>query len=173
MGLSLHHHGYLWSGPKSDFDQEGLRRPPHPQPPSSGADPELIRRHREAAAEFPVSPLPPIETAHWLLKPPGVVQGTWQEPEDAAAWLGERLAEYAARFAYDGDRAADRRAALVNAAAERLRGGGDVSYGWYLGRPAFLSVALVTCSPNAAAPGAVCPLPGAPRRPGPAPRDAP
>ncbi len=28
----VHHHGYLWTGPKDRFDEEALRRPPHPEP---------------------------------------------------------------------------------------------------------------------------------------------
>ena len=25
----MHHHAYLWTGPKERFDDEALRRPPH------------------------------------------------------------------------------------------------------------------------------------------------
>ncbi|WP_405890421.1 hypothetical protein OG427_21550 [Streptomyces sp. NBC_00133] len=153
----MHHHGYLWTGPKERFDQEGLRRPPHPEPPPADSRPELIQRYREVVAEFPVSDLPPIETAHWLMKPPALIRGTWEEPKEAAAWLGERLAEYAPRFIADSDRDRNRLAALLNSTAERLGWGGDVSLGCYLERPAFLSLALVTCSPNRVTPDHPCP----------------
>lgn len=154
----MHHHGYLWTGPKARFDQEALRRPPHPEPPPPGSRPELIARYREVTAEFPASDLPPLETAYWLLKPGSLVRGTWHSAQEAAAWTRQRLDEFAGRFAgetWSGRRAPD---ALVASAAERLGTGGDVSLGFYLERPAFLSVALVTCSPNRARPELPCPL---------------
>ncbi|WP_338674027.1 hypothetical protein V1460_13865 [Streptomyces sp. SCSIO 30461] len=154
----MHHHGYLWTGPKQRFDQEALRRPPHPHPPPAGSAPDLIQRHREAVAEFPTSDLPPIETAYWLIKPRSLVRGTWDEAKEAAAWLGERLAEYAHRFAAERDRDTTRLSTLVNSVAERMESGADVSLGFYLERPSFLSLALVTCSPNRAAPELRCPV---------------
>ncbi|WP_431989630.1 hypothetical protein [Streptomyces albogriseolus] len=153
----MHHHAYLWTGPKARFDDEALRRPPHPDPPPAGSRPELIERYRLVAAEFRTSDLPPLETAYWLVKPRSLVRGTWEEAKEAAAWLGERLAEYAPRFAAEHDRDAVRLARLVDSAAERLHAGGDVSYGRYLERPSYLSLAVVTCSPNRAAPGLPCP----------------
>ncbi len=107
--------------------------------------------------EFRTGDLPPMETALWLMKPGRLVRGTWEEPKEAAEWLGQRLAEYAPRFASESDRDSTRLALLVHCAAERLGWGGDVSHGFYLERPAFLSVALVTCSPNRAAPDLACP----------------
>ncbi|MFD9906768.1 hypothetical protein [Streptomyces sp. NPDC059063] len=145
-------------GPKQRFDVEALRRPAHPDPPPPGSRPELIQRHRAVAAEFPAVDLPPLETAYWLIKPGAMVRGTWQEPQGAAAWLGEQLVAHAPRFASAADRDGSRIAALVDSAAERLSRGGDVSHGFYLERPAFLSLALVCCSPNRALPGLACPL---------------
>ncbi|MFF2215531.1 hypothetical protein [Streptomyces antibioticus] len=142
----MHHHGYLWIGPKNRFDQEALRRPPHPQPPPAGSRPELVQRYREVAAEFPGSDLPPLETAYWLLKPRSSVRGTWQDPEEAAAWIRERLAEV-------------RLTAHLAHAVERLGRGGDVSLGFYLERPVFLSLAVVACSPRRERhAGLACPL---------------
>ncbi|MFG1987451.1 hypothetical protein ACGFN0_25315 [Streptomyces albidoflavus] len=154
----MHHHGYLWAGPKERFDQEALRRPPHPEPPPAGGRPELIQRYREVAAEFPAGDLPPLETAYWLVKPPSLVRGTWGEAKEAASWLGERLAAYAPRFASAGERDVTRLARLVDAAAGQLHSGTDVSYGFYLERPTFLSLAVVTCSPNRAGPALGCPV---------------
>ncbi|EST27599.1 hypothetical protein [Streptomyces roseochromogenus] len=154
----MHHHGYLWTGPKARFDQEALRRPPHPQPPPAGSRPELIQRYREVAAEFPTSDLPPLETAYWLVKPPSLVRGTWLEPKPAAAWLSDRLTDYAPRFASDAERDAGRLTALVASARERLASGGDVSLGFYLEHPSYLSLALVTCSPNHENRELPCPL---------------
>ncbi|MGV9568614.1 hypothetical protein ACWDRX_02870, partial [Streptomyces nigra] len=144
----MHHHAYLWTGPKARFDDEALRRPPHPDPPPAGSRPELIERYRLVAAEFRTADLPPLETAYWLVKPRSLVRGTWEEAKEAAAWFGERLAEYAPRFAAEHDRDTARLAQLVDSAAERLHAGGDVSYGVYLERPSYLSLAVVTCSPN-------------------------
>ncbi|MER5214701.1 hypothetical protein ABT063_30130 [Streptomyces sp. NPDC002838] len=154
----MHHHGYLWTGPKERFDNEALRRLPHPEPPPVDSKPELIQRYREVVAEFPVVDLPPLETAYWLVKPRTLVRGTWDEPREAAAWLAERLVEYTPRFAYGAERDIAHMARLVNSAAERLGWGGDVSLGFYLEHPSYLSLALVTCSPNRAAPELACPL---------------
>ncbi|KUO20502.1 hypothetical protein [Streptomyces dysideae] len=153
----MHHHGYLWAGPKRRFDDDALRRPPHPEPPPAGSKPEVIQRYREVAAEFSVVDLPPLETAYWLVKPRTLVRGTWDEPKEAAAWLGERLAEYAPRFTAEREWDTTHLASLTNAAVERLGWGGDVSLGFYLERPAYLSLALVTCSPNRAKPELHCP----------------
>ncbi|MBT2411076.1 MULTISPECIES: hypothetical protein [unclassified Streptomyces] len=155
----MHHHAYLWTGPKARFDQEALRRPPHPEPPPPGSRPELIHRHRDVATAFPTSDLPPLETAYWLLKPPALIRGTWDRADDAAAWLHDRLAEYAPRFAAAAQRDAGRLAGHVTAATERLTAGGDVTLGFYLERPAYLSLTLVTCSPHRARPELTCPLP--------------
>lgn len=91
------------------------------------------------------------------MKPGSVVRGTWDEPKEAADWLGERLAEYAPRFDSDAERDTVRLASLVNSAAKQLSWGGDVSLGFYLERPSYVSLALVTCSPNRATPGLRCP----------------
>ncbi|MFC9912606.1 hypothetical protein [Streptomyces sp. NPDC127197] len=160
----MHHHGYLWTGPKERFDQEALRRPPHPEPPPPPAfnDPageRLLQRYREVTAEFPTSDLPPLETAYWLIKPRSLVRGTWDEAKDAAAWLTERLTEYMHRFASERERGTTRLAVLINSAADRLESGRDVSYGFYLERPSYLSLALVTCSPNHSKPELACPDP--------------
>ncbi|MFF1694468.1 hypothetical protein ACFVXC_12675 [Streptomyces sp. NPDC058257] len=152
----MHHHGYLWTGSKQGFDDEALRRPAHPDPPPADKA-ELVARYKEVKAEFSIVDLPPLETAYWLIKPRKLVRGTWDEPKKAAEWLGQRLAEYAPRFASESDRDSTRLALLVHSATDRLGRGGDLCHGFYLERPVFLSVALVTCSPNRAAPDLACP----------------
>ncbi|MFI9051853.1 hypothetical protein [Streptomyces sp. NPDC053427] len=159
----MHHHGYLWAGPKQHFDDDGLRRPPHTEPPPAagpgdGERHRLQERYREVVAEFPRSNLPPIETAHWLMKPRSSVLGTWKEAKEAAVWLGKQLADYAPRFGCDVHRDTIHLAAVVGSASERLEWGGDVSLGFYLESPAFLSLALVTCSPNRSVPELRCPV---------------
>jgi hypothetical protein len=49
-------------------------------------------------------------------------------------------------------------ARLVNAAAERLHSGADASYGFHLERPSYLSLAVVTCSPDRSMPELACPV---------------
>ncbi|MFC9469664.1 hypothetical protein [Streptomyces coelicoflavus] len=49
--------------------------------------------------------------------------------------------------------------ALGASAEARLRSGGDVSLGYYLERPTFLSLALVTCSPKDGSRALPCPTP--------------
>ncbi|MER6250240.1 MULTISPECIES: hypothetical protein [unclassified Streptomyces] len=159
----MHHHGYAWVGEKKAFDNEALRRPPHPNPPPPAAKEDaaaqrLVDRYREVVAEFSVTGLPPMQTAHWLMKPPGTVKGTWEEPKEAGEWLGLQLAEAAPRFASEADREVTRLVLLVKAAVERLTWGGDVSLGHYLNGTLFHSVALVTCSPNRSSPELPCPL---------------
>ena len=154
----MHHHGYLWTGPKASFDNEALRRPPHPEPPPAGRKPELIQRYREVAAEFPTVDLPPLETAYWLIKPRSLVRATWSEAKEAASWLGEQLGEYAPRFVSEAQRDTTHLARLMNSAAARLESGADVSLGFYLERPSYLSLSLVTCSPNRSKPELPCPV---------------
>lgn len=114
-------------------------------------------RYREAVTVFPASDVPPLQTAHWLMKLAVDDPGTWEEPKEAGAWLGLQLAEFAPRFASEQDREAARLGLLVRAAVDRLAWGGDVSLGHYLRGTVFHSVALVTCSPNRSAPGLPCP----------------
>ncbi|MEV6959711.1 hypothetical protein AB0M97_11000 [Streptomyces sp. NPDC051207] len=155
----MHHHGYLWVGPKERFDDEALRRPPHPEPPPAGSKPELIQRYREVAAAFVTADLPPLETAYWLVKPRSLVRDTWDQTREAATWLRAQLAEYAPRFASSWGRGTTELTTLVDSALDRLNSGGDVSVGFYLERPAYLSVAVVTCSPNRSKPDLPCPAP--------------
>ncbi|MFE0043319.1 hypothetical protein [Streptomyces albireticuli] len=153
----MHFHGYLWVGDKAVFDRESLRRPPSPVEPTVTSPPDVVERYREAVAQWKVAQVPPLETAYWLVKPSGMVRGTWGHPKEAAEWLGERLTEYVSRFASPGDRDTTRLARKVSYVAETLGWGGDISLGYYLERPLFLSLALVTCFPNRASPGQACP----------------
>ncbi|MBT2383135.1 hypothetical protein [Streptomyces sp. ISL-11] len=154
----MHWHGYLWIGDKAVFDKESVRRPPSAVEPVGSSAPDVVARYREAVAEWRVTQVPPLETAYWLVRPARLVQGTWEDPVGAARWLAERLAQYAPRFAAERERDVHRLARKAERAAETFQRGGDVSCGHYLTRPEFLSVAVVTCSPNRAAPQHPCPL---------------
>ncbi|MGW1072627.1 hypothetical protein [Streptomyces sp. NPDC002537] len=154
----MHVHGYLWTGDKAAFDKESIRRPPPSVAPTSTSPADVAERYREAVTEWKTTNVPPIETAHWLLKPARLIRGTWDEPKEAADWLGQQLAEHAPRFTSEYDQGTTRMVALVASTAERLTLGGDVSLGFYLRGTLFLSLALVTCSPNRAEPELPCPL---------------
>ncbi|MEU0692155.1 hypothetical protein, partial [Streptomyces uncialis] len=157
-GTAMHHHGYTWIGEKTAFDNEALRRPPHPHPPppplpGDPAAQRLTERYREVVTGFTTTELPPIQTAHWLLKPGTLVRGTWTQPEEAVEWLRLQLAEPPHGLITYTDPAPWKTASL-----ERLSWGGDLSLGHYLGGTLFRSVAIVTCSPNRSAPELPCPL---------------
>lgn len=143
-------------GEKKTFDRESVRRPAG-QAPTASSEMEVLDRYREAVAVFPATDVPPIQTAHWLMKPPSMIRGTWEEPKEAGEWLGLQLAEFAPRFASEQDREVTRLVLLVKGAVERLTWGGDVSLGHYLKGAVFHSVALVTCSPNRSDPDLPCP----------------
>lgn len=119
MGHTPHHHGYLWAGPGRALLRDGPRRPPHP--------------------EFRTADTPPLERAHWLLKPAARIAGTFAPPE-AADWYAARLAEYADAVLSRCGPAPDR-AELVRS----LAAGDDVVGGWWLTGDRFLSVSLIAC----------------------------
>ncbi|GAA2915477.1 hypothetical protein GCM10020221_09030 [Streptomyces thioluteus] len=153
----MHFHGYQWVGDKADFDKERLRRPPSTVEPTVTSPPEVLERYREAVAEWPVTGVPPLETAYWLIKPAKLIRGTWDHPKCAADWVVDRLAEYAPRLASPADRdrvRCERRVAYIT---HTLAGGQDVSVGYYLARPQFLSLAVVACSPNRVSVELPCP----------------
>ncbi|MER8154353.1 hypothetical protein [Streptomyces sp. NPDC094472] len=159
----MHIHAYSWLGEKALFDRESLRRPPdRPRPPATAADEEYYRedqeRYRTLLETFRHSELPPLETSLWLLKSPALIRATFEEPKDAVAWLGRELTEHAPGFLSHQEADTARLARLVTTAADRLTHGTDVSFGFYLGRTSFLSLALVTCSPNHWVPDLPCPL---------------
>ncbi|MGP4003596.1 hypothetical protein [Streptomyces sp. 8N706] len=156
----MHFHGYSWTGDKNHFDKEWLRRVP--DEPWTTADPDANAQrqaaYRTLSEDFQRSELPPMRTAYWLIKSPRLIRGTWEDAGEAAAWLGGQLAESGEWFASSRDAEPKRRARLVAQAAERLARGEDVSYGFYLRQPSFLSLAVVACSPNKDAPQLPCPL---------------
>ncbi|MGO4462260.1 hypothetical protein AB4039_33965 [Streptomyces sp. M-16] len=153
----MHIHGYAWLGEKKAFDKESLRRPPG-APPTASSPSDVIERFRSAVTEFPVTDVPPLQTAHWLMKPASIIRGTWQEPKEAGEWLGLQLTQFAPRLASEEEQDATRLMLLAKAAVERLTWGGDISLGHYLKGTLFHSVALVTCSPNHAGPDLPCPI---------------
>ncbi|MEV5505010.1 hypothetical protein [Streptomyces orinoci] len=149
----MHFHGYLWVGDKAVFDKESLRRPPPADEPPATCPPDVIQRYREAVAQWRTTDVPPLQTAHLLLKPAKAIRGTWNDPAQAAQWVSGQLAHYTRHI----NSSHNRHAVTSAYAAETLARGDDVSFGFYLGRPLFLSIAVVTCSPNRSAPELHCP----------------
>ncbi|GAA0408395.1 hypothetical protein [Streptomyces luteireticuli] len=154
----MHFHGYQWVGDKADFDKERLRRPPSLVEPTVTSPPEVLERYREAVAEWPVTGVPPLETAYWLIKPAKLIRGTWDHPKRAADWAVDRLVEYAPRLASLADRNRARCEWMARYITHTLVDGQDVSVGYYLARPQFLSLAVVACSPNRALAELHCPV---------------
>ncbi|MET8181605.1 hypothetical protein [Streptomyces sp. NPDC005336] len=162
----MHIHAYSWLGEKELFDRDALRRlPDRARPPATAEDEEY---YRTLVDTFRRSELPPLQTAHWLLKSPHLIRATFDEPKDATAWLARELTDHAPGFLSQQEADTSRLARVVTSSATTLTHAGDVSVGFYLGRTSFLSLALVTCSPNRWAPDLPCPAPPAPQPPRPA-----
>lgn len=142
--------------------REGAVRPGGPTPPARPPRPPVTaedeEHYRTLLETFRRSELPPLETSLWLLKSRTLIRATFEEPKDAAAWLGRELTEHAPGFLSHQEADTARLARLVTTAADRLTHGTDVSFGFYLGRTSFLSLALVTCTPNHWLPDLRCPL---------------
>ncbi|GHJ31379.1 hypothetical protein TPA0910_58120 [Streptomyces hygroscopicus subsp. sporocinereus] len=161
----MHINAYSWLGEKELFDREALRRlPDRPRPPVTAEDEE---EYRTRVDTFRRSELPPLETSLWLLKTPALIRATFEEPKDATAWLGRELTAHAPGFLSRQEADTARLARLVTTATDRLAHGTDVSFGCYLGRTSFLSLALVTCAPNRWYPDLPCPEHGHPGPGGP------
>lgn len=130
--MHAHFHAYSWAGQKRDFDRERDRRPDGPG--------------------FATADLPPLQTAHWLLKPVRLVRATYDHPKEAADWLAERVREHVTPSSLQPP--LETQLAL---AVETLSWGGDVSWGCYAAGTRFVSLAVVCC-PSRAEPAVACPL---------------
>lgn len=140
-----HFHAYRWQGERRTYDQEADRRPATRagEPPSPG---------------FLANPCTPVQVNHWLLRPAKAIAHTLDTPAAAAAWYRAELEAAAGSFASPQLAAPDRLSAHVEHVARTLRHGGDVSGGWYLRGTGYLTLDLIGCSPNRAAPDLPCPL---------------
>ena len=129
-----HYHAYTWRGDGRDLQREGERRPGHPK--------------------FPSSPLPPMRTCDWLLKPASRIAETFYDGESAIRWLANQYQELADEMSpLDGVGLSFR---LTNA-KNSLAGGMNVQWGFYLRGAMYASVGLVRC-PNLHPPAHPCPL---------------
>ncbi|MCH0542893.1 hypothetical protein I3F58_25710 [Streptomyces sp. MUM 203J] len=134
----MHHHGYAWLGSGLHQVRDGVRRAGHP--------------------EFATSPVPPLELAHWLLRPAPFVRGTWDDPEQAAEWFGRQVRPHRDVLADAHDR--EVLEARLAAVSDSAAGGEDVAGGWWLSGQRYLGVYLVGCRPHRFRPEYPCPTAG-------------
>ncbi|MFC9653261.1 MULTISPECIES: hypothetical protein [unclassified Streptomyces] len=102
--------------------------------------------------EFPSAQVMPLESADWLLKSAARIEATFDEPDSAADWYAEQLAQHAETFTGTYAPTADR-----DAFVRRLAAGEDAVGGWWLTGGRFLSLNLVACSPHRVRPEYACP----------------
>ncbi|MER5771013.1 hypothetical protein [Streptomyces sp. NPDC001985] len=146
MNWSGHWHGYgPWTGSRDTYAQEALRRPgSHPEDPHTRA--------------FIASPLPPMQTGHWLLRTGQTTPDrTWSALSQALAWLAEIHAAHPPHGRYPG---VDIKLAHARDALPR---GTDVVWVHYTRTQHLVSLSVVCC-PQRFHPGIPCP--GAPVCPG-------
>ncbi|MFC9426697.1 hypothetical protein [Streptomyces sp. NPDC056987] len=134
--MSPHHHAYLWHGHGTLLIRPGdaHRRPGHP--------------------EFPTTPLMPLEPAHWLLKTPAHIHGTFNqtETEDAAHWYTRQYERHTdiltGTYAPTPD---------IAALTRQLTARNDITGGWWTTGGRFLSLNLIACDPHPRHPHHLCP----------------
>ncbi|GAA0942223.1 hypothetical protein [Nonomuraea longicatena] len=117
----MHWHAYTWNGNGQDLARESERRPTSP--------------------DFPTSPLPPMRTGDWLLKPLQIIAETFNDEAQAVAWMEQTYIPH--RTASDKI-PLEARALL---AGDLLPRGVDVQWGVWLTGGRFLTVGVICC-PN-------------------------
>ncbi|GAA5047167.1 hypothetical protein HNP84_000426 [Thermocatellispora tengchongensis] len=120
----MHWHAYTWIGPGDDRGREAERRPDSP--------------------EFATSPLPPMRTGDWLVKPASRIAGTFSQVQDATAWLAEQYKAAEGLFLHPDRIGLDER---LEQARDLLARGVDVQWGEWLTGGRFITVGVVCC-PN-------------------------
>ncbi|MEV5747579.1 hypothetical protein AB0L00_07140 [Actinoallomurus sp. NPDC052308] len=125
----MHFHAYLYRGPG-----EAIK-------PFDDA-------RRAGTAEFQTATVPPEATSAWLAKPDRMVKGTWDDPDDAVAWLAQQYAGIAdQRMHLDQQLRAPSLETMAENALDALRRGNDVVWAWWLRGGGFIDLA-VACCPN-------------------------
>ncbi|GAA0952570.1 hypothetical protein [Nonomuraea longicatena] len=128
----MHWHAYSWFGDGTELARESERRP--------------------ASPDFPISPLPPMRTGDWLLKPGWRIAATFDDTREAVAWMADQYAPL--RPPTDVIPLETR----TTDAHDLLPRGVDVQWGEWLGGDRFLTVGVICC-PNRHV-GHPCPRPG-------------
>ena len=129
----MHLHCYSWTGVGDDRRNEAERRPP---PPSGDPGP------------FLASPLPPMRTCDWLLKPRSRIDASPGSVGEALEWLTERYRAAESQFLRPDDEARIGLGLRLENAGEALTAGLDVQWGIWLRGGRFVTCAVVCCSPN-------------------------
>ena len=141
----MHFHGYAYRGPG-----EAIK-------PFDDA-------RRVGTVEFQTAVVPPEQTRAWLAKPARMVQGTWDDPAGAAAWLSEQYTDIAdVRMHLDQQREAPSLETMAANAVDALGRGNDVVWAWWLRGGNFIDLTVVCC-PNRDGDGR-CPIGRADGRP--------
>lgn len=129
----MHLHCYSWTGVGDDRRNEAERRPP---PPSGDPGP------------FLASPLPPMRTCDWLLKPRTRIDVSPRSVGEALEWLTTRYRAAEAQFLRPDDEARIGLGLRLENAGESLNAGVDVQWGIWLRGGRFVTCAVVCCSQN-------------------------
>ncbi|MFF4775395.1 hypothetical protein ACFY05_21305 [Microtetraspora fusca] len=129
----MHLHCYSWTGAGEDRELEGERRPP---PPPADAD------------VFLASPLPPMRTCDWLLKPAQRIDASPATVREAVEWLADRYRAAEPSFLRPEDEARIGLAVRLAFAEQDLGSGVDVQWGIWLTAGRFFTCAVICCSPN-------------------------
>lgn len=146
MNWSGHWHGYgPWTGSRHTYGQEGLRRP--------GAHP-----NDEQTRAFLASPLPPMQTGHWLMRrDQAEAHLTWTDAVDAVDWLKKTHGAHQPFDRADGSQAYTDLGTKAAYAEDDLPRGNDVVWVHYTKSTNLVSFAVVCC-PHRFHSGIPCPL---------------
>ncbi|EFL13873.1 hypothetical protein [Streptomyces sp. C] len=156
-----HFHGYgPWIGSSKRYAQEHNRRPVHEIVPDRELDPKLYARYTDAKNEFQNGDLPPMTTAHWLLKTRSFHRSDqmWTDPEEAVIWLKGIYAENPPGEVGGKPGYLDLESKITHA-RECLGLGQDVSWVYYFAGAERMVSYSVVCCPNHSHPELACPLP--------------
>ncbi|MEZ0073377.1 hypothetical protein [Planotetraspora sp. GP83] len=129
----VHFHCYIWTGNGEELRNEAERRLPLPP-----ADPGL----------FLASPLPPMRTCDWLLKPARRIDASPPTVDDALTWLADHYRTAEPSFLHPADEARIALDFRLHIAKECLTAGVDVQWGIWLTGGRFLTCAAICCTPN-------------------------
>ena len=135
----MHYHAYEYRGPG--------------EPATKAFDPTRT----PGGAGFESATTPPEGASAWLLKPPRMIRGTWDDPTKPVEWLRERYAEIADSLMNPGlNTQAPGLETLADSALSNLVGGDDVVWARWLRGGSYACFAVICCpNRNGSAP---CPV---------------
>ncbi|MFG1946945.1 hypothetical protein [Nonomuraea sp. NPDC048826] len=119
----MHWHAYQWTGPGAERADEADRRPTSPG--------------------FSTSPLPPMRTGDWLLKPRSRIAVTFAEVAPAVAWLAGEYGKTRTALLPPERIPVEER---LETARDLLLRGVDVQWGEWLQGGRFVTLGVICCS---------------------------